>query len=273
MGNHQWLAVALTGALMIAVARNSESHVASQIPGKETKAGLSLGRDVYISEGCIHCHSQYVRPDSPDVQWWGPVAPADVILAGQPPLIGNRRQGPDLLNIGNRRSREWNRIHLIAPRTLVPQSRMPSYSYLFHKDDPRGEALIEYLSTLGATTMEERYASRSHWQPEEKASSISEVAAGKLYQSKCAMCHGRSGKGDGALANSFGDRFPRDLTKAQWLFIPKREKDEERRIELMRVIKFGIPATSMPGHETMSDRELLGLARYVESLQVSTYPL
>jgi cytochrome c oxidase cbb3-type subunit 2 len=70
-------------------------------------------------------------------------------LAQTPPLLGNRRQGPDLQNVALRRTREWNRRHLLAPRLLAPGSRMPSYRHLFTGDAARGEALLDYLATLG----------------------------------------------------------------------------------------------------------------------------
>ena len=73
-------------------------------------AAIARGRRVYVGEGCVHCHSQYVRPASRDVVLWGPFRPLD--RRQRPPLVGNRRQGPDLSNVGNRRSPEWQRLHL-----------------------------------------------------------------------------------------------------------------------------------------------------------------
>jgi cytochrome c oxidase cbb3-type subunit 2 len=61
------------------------------------------------------------------------------------------------------------------------------------------------------------------------------------------------------------------LTLAQWQFIPPREAHDERLLELARVIKFGVPTTSMPGHETLTDAELIGLARHIESLRVLSH--
>jgi len=112
------------------------------------QTNVETGRKVYIAEGCIHCHSQYVRPGTMDEILWGPVHPLAEALAQTPPLLGNRRQGPDLQNVALRRSRDWNRRHLIAPRTLTPGSRMPSYRQLFASDAARGEALLDYLASL-----------------------------------------------------------------------------------------------------------------------------
>jgi cytochrome c oxidase cbb3-type subunit 2 len=112
-----------------------------------------LGRRVYVREGCIHCHSQYLRAGTRDVELWGPPQPPDP--EATPPLYGNRRQGPDLSTVGLRRSAEWHRLHLIDPRSVVPSSRMPSYRHLFADGDPRGEALVAYLSSLGRGSEEE----------------------------------------------------------------------------------------------------------------------
>ena len=118
----------------------------SDLPAKENG---EAGRKVYIAEGCIHCHSQYVRPGTLDETLWGPALSLEKILEQKPPLLGNRRQGPDLQNVALRRSRDWNRRHLTAPRTLAPGSRMPSYRHLFTGDAARGEALLDYLAALG----------------------------------------------------------------------------------------------------------------------------
>lgn len=109
---------------------------------------LRRGREVYIAEGCIHCHSQYVRPDTDDAVWWGPVRPLQELERQHPPLFGNRRQGPDLLNVGARRSAEWLRLQLQSPRIAMPGSRMPSYAHLFRNGRQEGEALLAYLLSL-----------------------------------------------------------------------------------------------------------------------------
>lgn len=109
---------------------------------------VALGRQVYISEGCIHCHSQYVRPVGKDMELWGSRTTVEQAFNQEPVLIGNRRQGPDLANVGLRRDAGWNRLHLIEPSALVPGSRMPSYRHLFEPDASRGAALLAYLDSL-----------------------------------------------------------------------------------------------------------------------------
>jgi cytochrome c oxidase cbb3-type subunit 2 len=109
---------------------------------------------VYIAEGCIHCHSQYLRPGTLDIDRWGEAPPFAAAVAGTPPLLGNRRQGPDLATVGRRRTAEWNRLHLMNPRQISPGSRMPSYAHLFRRGgrDSAGEALVAYLGSLGTET-------------------------------------------------------------------------------------------------------------------------
>lgn len=111
--------------------------------------GPALGRRVFAGEGCIHCHSQYVRPHSLDPELWGPAREPEFSRRQSPALIGNRRQGPDLMNVGLRRPRDWQQRHLVDPRSLVPTSRMPSYAHLFSPGDARGPALLDYLDSLG----------------------------------------------------------------------------------------------------------------------------
>jgi cytochrome c oxidase cbb3-type subunit 2 len=109
---------------------------------------VAIGRAVYLSEGCIHCHSQYVRPVGEDQALWGARTTVETALSQSPVLIGNRRQGPDLANVGLRRGVAWNRLHLIEPSQLTPGSRMPSYRHLFEPSSDRGEALLAYLEIL-----------------------------------------------------------------------------------------------------------------------------
>ena len=71
---------------------------------RSAQSQIERGRQVYIAEGCISCHSQYVRPNSSDVLMWGPAETIEELRQQTPPLIGNRHQGPDLSEVGGRRS-------------------------------------------------------------------------------------------------------------------------------------------------------------------------
>ncbi len=226
----------------------------------EDDALVARGREIYIAEGCMHCHSQYVRPGvRTDVERWGPARPLENLLQDGPPLPGNRRQGPDLTNVGNRRSPEWNRLHLQAPRTLSPGSRMPSYGHLFAAGDRRGEALVAYLASLGDGTAGEHWGAAFAWQPA-ATTDMSPAEAARLFAQNCVQCHGAEGRGDGPLVARFVVPPP-DWTRDPWRRVP--EGDETG---LARVIKFGSPGTAMAGHEAFTDAEILGLARHVKLL-------
>jgi cytochrome c oxidase cbb3-type subunit 2 len=95
------------------------------------------GRQVYIREGCIYCHSQQTRPEgfgADQARRWGrPSVPGDYVY-DRPHLLGTMRTGPDLLNIGVRQSsREWHLAHLYNARSVVPQSVMPRFTWLFEE--------------------------------------------------------------------------------------------------------------------------------------------
>jgi cytochrome c oxidase cbb3-type subunit II len=93
------------------------------------------GRQLYIREGCVYCHSQQVRPDGfgadQDRLWGRPSVPADYVY-DRPHLLGTMRTGPDLMNIGVRQtSIDWHMLHLYDPRLVVEGSIMPPYPWLF----------------------------------------------------------------------------------------------------------------------------------------------
>ena len=97
-----------------------------------------LGRQVYIQNGCLYCHSQQIRDPSftTDVdRGWGSRAtvPEDYVY-DRPHLLGTMRTGPDLINVGQRLpDLGWHLIHLYDPRALVPWSIMPAYPFLFEE--------------------------------------------------------------------------------------------------------------------------------------------
>jgi hypothetical protein len=111
------------------------------------KEAAARGRLVYIAEGCIYCHSQYVRPGTRDEALWGPHRALDRERE-RPPLIGLRRQGPDLSNVGRRHAAALLRLQLEDPRAVEVFSAMPSYRHLFASGDSRGEDLVAYLESL-----------------------------------------------------------------------------------------------------------------------------
>ena len=99
------------------------------------------GRQVYIAEGCLYCHSQQIRDPAftTDVdRGWGNRAtvPADYYY-DRPHLMGTMRTGPDLINVGQRLpSEDWHLIHLYDPRAVVEWSIMPGFPFLFEEKRP-----------------------------------------------------------------------------------------------------------------------------------------
>jgi cytochrome c oxidase cbb3-type subunit II len=93
------------------------------------------GRQVYIANGCVYCHSQQPRDikQAPDAtRGWGRASVAADYAYDTPHLLGTMRTGPDLLNIGARQpSKDWHLGHLYAPRAYSPGSIMPAYPFLF----------------------------------------------------------------------------------------------------------------------------------------------
>ena len=111
-------------------------HKAAPTPGLKPYDDAQLrGREVYIANGCVYCHTQQPRPKgfAPDFdRGWGRATVAGDYAYDAPHLLGTMRTGPDLMNIGARQpSEQWHLGHLYQPRAYVPGSIMPSYPYLF----------------------------------------------------------------------------------------------------------------------------------------------
>ena len=88
------------------------------------------GRNIYIREGCYLCHSQMIRPFRDEVERYGHYSLAAESMYDHPFQWGSKRTGPDLARVGDRYSNEWHVQHLTEPRSVVPESIMPSYAFL-----------------------------------------------------------------------------------------------------------------------------------------------
>lgn len=108
-----------------------KAHAVEPAPGYEPYDPLRLaGKDVYVREGCYLCHSQMIRTLSFETQRYGDYSVAAESVYDRPFQWGSKRTGPDLARIGGKYSDAWQRQHLIAPRSLVPESNMPNYPWL-----------------------------------------------------------------------------------------------------------------------------------------------
>jgi len=92
------------------------------------------GRDIYIREGCYTCHSQMIRPFRDEVERYGHYSLAAESMYDHPFQWGSKRTGPDLARVGGKYSDDWHVQHLKAPRSVVPESIMPNYSFLAEAD-------------------------------------------------------------------------------------------------------------------------------------------
>ena len=88
------------------------------------------GRDVYLREGCYTCHSQMIRPFRDEKERYGHFSLASESMYDHPFQWGSKRTGPDLARVGGKYSDEWQIQHLLAPRSVVPESVMPNYPWL-----------------------------------------------------------------------------------------------------------------------------------------------
>lgn len=134
------------------------------------------GREVYRAQGCVYCHSQQVRDEQNGtdlVRGWGErrTVARDYIFEG-PAFLGSSRLGPDLSNVGSikwrneeldspikplKRDAKWHLLHLYAPSTIIKESNMPPYRYLFEKKKISGQRSNDALDLKGKDAPEEGY--------------------------------------------------------------------------------------------------------------------
>jgi len=204
------------------------------LPGAEIlSAEAAKGKELFIANGCVACHTQQVRNVEMDKTWGSrPSIAADYagsrrtdVWRNTATLMGTERTGPDLTTIGTRQpSAEWQLTHLYNPRILVAPSVMPAYPWLFtvKKAPGKGEVivnvpegyvakgqkviatqealqLVAYLASLKQTPLPDGAPT-----PEflyKKAAKAETAAAGKeldgeaLYVANCQACHQPNGEG------------------------------------------------------------------------------
>ncbi len=118
------------------------------VDGLKPYTALQLeGRDIYIREGCVGCHSQMIRPFRAETERYGHYSVAGEFIYDRPFLWGSKRTGPDLHRVGGRYSDDWHRVHLTNPRDVVPESIMPAYPWLA-ENELDGSLIKDKMSTL-----------------------------------------------------------------------------------------------------------------------------
>ena len=259
--------------------------------------GLSVseqrGRDIYSREGCAYCHTQQVRYLHSDMSRFGAPTLAWETRFDYPHLWGTRRIGPDLAREGSTHSEDWHFSHLYTPRSLVADSVMPGYPWLFDgsADRPKQEArdLVVYLDTLGrarelagpegeahardgckcpndemaqmafqagALNANPARARRQGAAP--KLAAVGDLERGQqLYLHNCASCHGLRGEADGPGASALRPR-PANLAGHEYTVD-----------RLGYVFSNGVAGTAMQAWRDLSVEDLGAIAQAVREFHVA----
>lgn len=127
------LVVAVGGLVEVLPLFRIETTI-EKVSGVRPYTPLELaGQNIYIREGCANCHSQQIRPLRDEVERYGHYSLAAESMYDHPFLWGSKRTGPDLARVGSKYSDAWHVAHLIHPQNVVPESIMPSYSFLMNR--------------------------------------------------------------------------------------------------------------------------------------------
>jgi len=119
-----------------------------KVEGVRPLSPLELaGRNIYIAEGCYNCHSQQIRPFRDEVERYGHYSLAAESIYDHPFQWGSKRTGPDLARVGGKYSNDWQAAHLIDPRSVVPESIMPTYAHLA-RQSLDGSDIADHLKAL-----------------------------------------------------------------------------------------------------------------------------
>ena len=120
------------------------------------------GRKLYISNGCVYCHTQSIRSID-----WGlgaeRIADAGDYLKDHPILLGSQRTGPDLSQEGGEHPDDWHYAHFNNPRSTRPLSIMPPFQFLKTENI---ETLTQYVQSLGLKNADKRMERQNFWKKE-----------------------------------------------------------------------------------------------------------
>lgn len=128
------IVVVLIGGIIEIIPLFRMETVIEKVEGVRPYTPLELaGYNIYIREGCYLCHSQQIRPLRDEVARYGHYSLAAESMYDHPFQWGSKRTGPDLARVGGKYSDDWHVAHMNNPRDVVPESIMPSYSFLAQK--------------------------------------------------------------------------------------------------------------------------------------------
>jgi cbb3-type cytochrome c oxidase subunit II len=101
--------------------------------------GAAEGKHVYLSNGCVYCHSGFSRPQ--DVReglyylYPRESLPGDYATSDEAPnVFGTARTGPDLTFEAGFHPDDWHYAHYSDPRFVAPESVMPDFRFLTDKE-------------------------------------------------------------------------------------------------------------------------------------------
>jgi len=229
------------------------------VPMAVSQSAVERGRIVYQSEECKRCHSQNNRPDTEGASGRQLAESRD----DHPARTGNRTQGPDLSDVGDRRSELWLKMHLYNPREVSGSSIMPPYEFLFRSK--KGNNLVAYLANLRNSPNSHRLADQQAWHLSADAVAAADPAEGqKLYNHYCATCHNASGRTRLKWQSEF-------IESPAVLRAGAMQAQPGATDHLAQIIKFGIPDSDMAGHENLPDKAIASLAAWLT--QKDTQPV
>ncbi|NVJ63057.1 MAG: cytochrome-c oxidase, cbb3-type subunit I [Flavobacteriaceae bacterium] len=170
---HQWLERKPVQLTLLATVTILIGGIAQIIPTLVVKSNIPTissvkpytpleleGRDLYIREGCVGCHSQMIRPFRSEVERYGPYSKAGEYVYDHPFLWGSKRTGPDLLRVGGKYSDNWHFNHMYDPQSTSSGSIMPSYSWMIRNKHDRSsiQDKMKAMVTLGVPYTDEEIA-------------------------------------------------------------------------------------------------------------------
>ncbi len=141
------ITVAIGGLVQMVPLYTMEQTI-EKVEGMRPYSPLELaGRNIYVREGCYLCHSQMIRPFRDEAERYGHYSLAAESMYDHPFQWGSKRTGPDLARVGGKYTNDWHAAHLIDPRSVVPESVMPGYSFMAETDLDY-EDVAEHMRTL-----------------------------------------------------------------------------------------------------------------------------
>ncbi|WP_256004625.1 cytochrome-c oxidase, cbb3-type subunit I [Pedobacter deserti] len=177
------LVVILIGGMIEMVPTFTINSNVATISSVKPYSPLELqGRDLYIKEGCVNCHTQMIRPFRSETERYGEYSKAGEFVYDHPFLWGSKRTGPDLAREGGKYSNAWHYNHLVDPQTMSPGSIMPPYEWLAEQqlDTTNTRSKISAMRTLGVP-YEGGYESKANAELDKQAQNIAaDLKANKI---------------------------------------------------------------------------------------------